>query len=108
MPKFGDTPQHAVDKCHTCAHLVEIKGQTQKEHVRQCGAVDNKVGKLPARVTSCTVYHKKTDPSLAMMMNMAWVLTLDQKKRTVGFTPPRKQPSWVADVEEMTMGDDND
>jgi hypothetical protein len=106
MSKFGDTPNHAGDKCASCARLIEIKGHSERETVRKCSAIE--ADRIPARVTACTLYHKRTDNSLTMMMNMAWVLTLDQKKRTVGFTPPKKQPSWVTDVEEMNTGEDDE
>src|SRR5687767_1072675 len=89
MPKFGDTPQLDGDKCATCAHLIEIKGQTFQEHVRHCGALPEGE-KLPARVTSCNQYRERNRQSLHDMHMIAWVISLDQKTRKIGFKPPKK------------------
>jgi hypothetical protein len=88
MPKFGDTPQHDLDKCATCANLTEIKGRSFKEHIRRCDVVSRE--KLPPVVTACTEYRERTRQSLHEMHLIAWVIELDQKKRDVGFRPPRK------------------
>lgn len=89
MPKFGDTPQHDLDKCATCVHLTEIKGRSFKEHIRHCGALPEGE-RLPPIVTSCTAYRVKNSQSLHEMHMMAWVISLDQKTRKIGFKPPKK------------------
>ena len=98
MPKFGDTPDHGQDKCATCANLTEIKGVTFKEHIRTCGAIPEDQ-RMPARVTSCNQYRERNRQSLHEMHLIAWVLTLDSKKREIGFKPPKK--SEMDDDERM-------
>jgi hypothetical protein len=89
MPKFGDTPQHDHDKCASCVHLTEIKGRSFKEHIRHCGNMPE--GKqLPPVVTACNLFRERNRQSLHEMHMIAWVLTLDQKKRDIGFKPPKK------------------
>lgn len=85
---FGDTPKHdGQDLCASCNSLIEVKGIRFREHRKECGRID---GRLPERVTSCTLYSRKNSQSLHEMHMMAWVLTLDQKKRDIGFKPPKK------------------
>lgn len=89
---FGDTPQHGQDKCATCTNLVDVKGVRFKEYIRYCGSMGDDV-QLPPIVTSCNMYRRKNTQSLHEMHMIAWVLTLDQKKRTVGFVPPKQDES---------------
>ena len=87
---FGETPQHDHDKCASCSHLIEIKGIRFREHIKSCGVMGSDV-RIPERVTACNLYRRKNSQSLHEMYDMAWVLTLDQKKRDIGFRPPKNK-----------------
>jgi len=46
-------------------------------------------GRIRFRVTSCTAYSDRRQPSLYDMQEMAWVLRSDPKRQQVGFVRAR-------------------
>ena len=87
----GGTVQHGESSlCMTCRHATVVKGQSLREEIVQCDRLSEGHNLVRFRVTSCTGYADRRQPSLRDMEDLAWILRTDARRNQIGFIQARK------------------
>jgi len=86
----GGTVNHgAPPLCSSCRFSTTIKGVRLGDEIVSCGA-RNTPATISFRVTSCTEYVHRGQPSLWNMEQIAWVLRSNPSGKKVGFVEATK------------------
>ncbi len=74
--------------CLHCRFATIIQGTSQRHQIVECSRLADH-NRITFRVTSCTAFSDRRQPSLHDMQDMAWVLRSDPKRQQVGFVRAR-------------------
>lgn len=85
------TPRHGGESlCLTCVHATIIRGRTIEEEIVTCnGRSLHGALRITFVVTACTDYTDERLPSMAQLMENAWILRCGRKGRAAGFVHGR-------------------
>lgn len=70
--------------CNTCAHGMVMRGECEGQDVIRCDYLARNVS---FKVTSCSRYYDKTQPSKSDLYEIAWILETSKNRRNIGFVP---------------------
>jgi len=86
----GGTVNHGEPPlCSSCRFSTTIKGARLGDEIVSCGA-RNTPARISFRVTSCSEYVHRAQPSLFRMEEIAWVLRSSPSGKKIGFVEARK------------------
>ena len=85
------TPRHSGESlCLTCVHSTVIRGRTIEEEIVTCNRRSLQSAlRITFQVTACSDYTDERLPSMAQLMENAWILRRGRKDRPVGFVHAR-------------------
>lgn len=88
---YDGTPDHsATSMCHTCNSCQHVKGTLLNEEMTLCHTRGNSPPvRITWRVTFCNDYEDKRLPSMWQMEKIAWKVSVDGKRKFVGFMTPK-------------------
>ena len=81
----GTPPNHDETLCDTCAHSKIVRGQRLEESLVFCTGLGIRAVAIHFRVSSCTGYGDRREPSYYELFEKAWILKPPTKRRTAGF-----------------------
>lgn len=86
--------------CASCGHASIILGETIDQRIVECQAGMMRTKRIPFRVTSCSDYADRTQPSYAEMVRVAWILQPHAtRRRPAGFI--RSQDLSVKELDQV-------
>lgn len=85
----GTAAESNTPLCHTCRFASVIRGPGLGDEIIECRRLSDARTRVAFRVTFCTDYNDRRQPSVSEMEEIAWVLKTDAKQRQVGFVPAR-------------------
>lgn len=71
--------------CATCRSSTIVRGRTLDEELVICSALGLRGVQITFKVTSCSDYDDRSQPSYMDMMQDAWILQPGTRKRRAGF-----------------------
>ena len=71
--------------CATCRCSTIVRGRTLDEELVLCSALGLRGVQITFKVTSCSDYADRSQPSYMEMMQDAWILQPGSRKRRAGF-----------------------
>jgi hypothetical protein len=82
----GGTPVHDGDSlCNTCRHGRITRGRSVNEEIVFCDAAHMFTTRITFKVTSCSDYSDHGVPSYFELLQQAWILQPESRKRPAGF-----------------------
>ncbi len=80
------TPVHDGDTlCNTCAHGRVTRGRSVNEELVVCEASHMSPTHITFKVTSCSSYQDQRVPSYWELMQQAWILQPESRRKPAGF-----------------------
>jgi len=85
--KIRDGTPNSSDSilCSTCRSSTIVRGRTLDEELVICSALGLRGVQITFKVTSCSDYADRSQPSYMEMMQDAWILQPGSRKRRAGF-----------------------
>ena len=82
----GGTPMQTGDSlCHTCRNGRITRGRSVDEEIVFCDASHMFPTRITFKVTSCSEYGDYSVPSCWELLQQAWILRPESRKRPAGF-----------------------
>ena len=92
------TPLNGPSLCESCTYAHILRGYGESEAVIVCMRTTPEI-RVEFRVRECTGFADKTRESLYEMRRIAWSISPDRHKETVGFASPSAETEITEDLE---------
>ncbi len=80
----GKTPDNELNICITCRWGTRLRGAAESTELIHCAELETFIR---FKVTECSSHEDKTKVTLKNLYEVAWILSTDAKKQSIGFTP---------------------
>jgi len=81
----GTPMQVEATLCNTCRHSRITRGRKLDEEIVFCSASHMEATQITFKVTSCSAYSNRTEPTYYELMQQAWILQPGSRRRPPGF-----------------------
>ena len=81
----GTVPNEGDSLCNTCRYSRITRGRRLDEEIVFCDASHIKTTQITFKVTSCSDYSDQSLPTYFELMQQAWILQPESRKRPAGF-----------------------
>ena len=86
MKIYGGTQiQEGESLCDTCRHSAIVRGRRESEEIVVCSGMMMHAMVVTFKVTQCTAYLDRREPSYQELHEQAWILRPASKRRPAGF-----------------------